>query len=96
MGETELFPVKPRMMTDEELWSLFRQNRGNCTYEFWEEVENRKAAAILTECSPFWPMNTSLAQRQAARWPAKSNVVQLTPEEWEARKRRNMFRVISA
>jgi hypothetical protein len=96
MRETELFPLKLRMMTDEELWSLFLENREQCSHEFWQEVENRKAAATLAQSSPFWHINAALVQRHARRWPANSNVIRPTPEEWEARKRRNMFRVISA
>jgi hypothetical protein len=79
-------------MTDEDLWRLFVQNRERCSREFWVEVENRKAAEILSETNPFW----GTAWREIRRWSARSNVVQLTPEEWEARKRRKMFRLISA
>ena len=83
-------------MTDEDLWCLFVHNREHCSHEFWQEVGNRKAAGILSETSRFWGMNTALAQRERRRWPAKSNLIELTPEEWQARKRRKMFRVIPA
>lgn len=96
MRETELSPVTLRTMTDEDLWCVFVQNRAKCSFEFWDEVENRKAAAVLSERSPFWHLNTALEQRHARRWLPKSNVVELTPEEWEARKRRATLRPISA
>jgi hypothetical protein len=88
--------VKLRIMSDGDLWSLFLHHREACSREFWEEVENRKAAGILSEGSPFWGVSTNSAQRESRRWVAKSNVIEPTPDEWEARKRRNMFRVISA
>jgi hypothetical protein len=90
------FRTKLRLLSDGDLWLLFRHHREACSTEFWEEVENRKAAAMLSQSSPFWHMNTALAERRERHWLAKSNVIQLTPEEWEARKRRSMFRVISA
>ena len=96
MRENELFPVTLGTMTDEDLWSLFIENREKCAGEVWREVENRKAAGILSEASPFWGMNTAFAQREKRPWPTKSNVIELTPEEWQVRKRRKMFRLISA
>jgi hypothetical protein len=88
--------LKLRLMGDGDLWSLFLHHREECSDEFWQEVENRKAAGILSQGSPFWHLNTALEQRHARRRLAKSSVVELTLEEWEARKRRKMFRVISA
>ena len=73
--EMERFPIKLRTMTDEDLWWFFVQNRERCPREFWEEVENRKAAGILSETSPFWGMGASLAQRERLRWFAKWNVI---------------------
>jgi hypothetical protein len=83
-------------MSDGDLSLLFVHQREKCSAEFWEEVENRKAAGILPETSPFWRVNTNSAQRESRRCLAKSNVIELTPDEWEARKRRKMFRLISA
>jgi len=96
MRETELVSVSLTTMTDEDLWCLFVQNREHCSHEFWQEVENRKAAGILSETSRFWGMSTVAAQRATRRSTVKSNLIELTPEEWQARKRRKMFRVIPA
>jgi len=58
--------------------------------------ETRKAASTLSKDSPFWTMS------KLARYPHprgsgdNSNLIKLTREEWEARRRRKMFRVISA
>jgi hypothetical protein len=85
-----------RIMSDEELWWLFLDHREDCLQEFWKEVESRKAAGILSKNSPFWPMDEI---RRRCQWPSydeQSNLIELTREEWEARKHRKMFRVISA
>jgi hypothetical protein len=94
-GTNRLRP-RLRLMSDGDLWSLFLNHREECSREFWQEVENRKAAGILSEASPFRHMNTNSEQREDRLWFAKSNVIELTPDEWEARKRRNMVRPISA
>src|SRR5229473_2013224 len=86
---------KLRVMSDEDLWWLFLHHRPECTREFWEELENRKAAGILSKDSPFWTVSNRA--RYLPPSPAdNSNLVELTREEWEARRRRKMFRLISA
>ena len=84
-----------RVMSDEDLWWLFLHHRLECSREFWEELENRKAAGILSEDSPLWTVSNRARYLQPS--PAdNSNLVELTREEWEARRRRKMFRLISA
>jgi hypothetical protein len=88
--------LKLRITSDADLWWLFLHHREECSREFWEELENRKAAGTLSKDSPFWTMS------KLARYPHprasgdNSNLIKLTPEEWEARRRRKMFRLISA
>jgi len=83
-------------MSDEDLWWVFVNHRKECSREFWEEVENRKAAGTLSKESPFWTVS-NLARYLQPPVPAhKSNLTELTREEWEARRRRKMFRLISA
>jgi hypothetical protein len=95
LGIDRLRP-KLRIMTDDDLWWLFLSHREECSQDFWEELENRKAAGILSKGSPFWTMG-SLARYRRPRGSAdNSNLIKLTREEWEARRRRKMFRVISA
>ncbi len=67
---TDRLRLKLRIMSDDDLWWVFLNHREECSHEFWEELETRKAA--------------------------DSNLIKLTPEEWEARRRRKMFRVNSA
>ena len=83
-------------MSDENMWWLFLNHRAGCSHEFWEEVQNRKAAGTLAKDSPFWTVSNlgRYLQRQAA--VKNSNLIELTREEWEARRRQKMFRVISA
>src|SRR5215470_15218414 len=50
-------PLKLRIMSDEDLWWLFLHHRKECSREFWEEVENRKAAGTLFQRSPFWTVS---------------------------------------
>jgi hypothetical protein len=83
-------------MSDDELWWLFLNHREECPQEFWTEVEARKAAGTLSRNSPFWTMGQLGRYRQPRGSGCKSNLIELTREEWEARRRRNMFRVISA
>ena len=85
-----------RIMTDGDLWRLFVDHRDECLQEFWEEVENRKAAGILSKNSPFWSMGNVGSYFQARGSDDNSNLIELTREEWEARRRRRMFRVLSA
>ena len=84
--------LKLRIMSDDDLWWVFLNHREECSREFWEELGNRKAAGILSEDSPFWVMH----DRHLRSSGGDSNLIKLTPEEWEARRRRKMFRVISA
>ena len=53
---TDYLRLKLRIMSDEDLWWLFLHNREGCSREFWEELENRKAAGTLSKDSPFWTM----------------------------------------
>ena len=53
-----------------------------------------KAAGILSTDSPFWTVSNRARYLQQS--PDNSNLVELTREEWEARRRRKMFRLISA
>ena len=87
---------KLRTMSDDDLWWLFLNHREECSREFWEELENRKAAGILSKDSPFWAMGELARYRHPRGSGGDSNLIKLTREEWEARKRRKMFRVISA
>ena len=87
---------KLRMMGDEDLWWLFLHHREECSQEFWEELETRKAAGTLSKDSPFWTMSAIARDRHPRASGGDSNLIKLTREEWEARRRRKMFRVISA
>jgi hypothetical protein len=89
---TDRLRLKLRIMSDEDLWWVFLNHREECSREFWEELENRKAAGILSKDSPFWAMR----DRHPRSSGSNSNLIELTPEEWAARKRRKMFRLISA
>jgi hypothetical protein len=93
---TERFSLKLRMMSDEDLWWQFLHHRKECSGEFWKELENRKAAGTLSKDSPFWTMG-NVGRHFHTRGPSdSSNLIELTREDWEARRRRKMFRVISA
>ena len=93
--ETQHLRLKLRIMSDEDLLWLFVNRRKECSREFWEEVENRKAAGTLAKDSPFWTVR-NLARYFQPQVPAhNSNLIELTREEWEARRRRKMFRLIS-
>jgi hypothetical protein len=54
------------------------------------EKENRKAPGILSNSSPFWTMGEFGRDRRAMGSRGDSNVIELTREEWEARKRSKM------
>jgi hypothetical protein len=84
------------MMSDEDLWWLFLHHRQECSQEFWEELENRKAAGILSKGSPFWGLGEFARYRHPRSSGSNSNLIQLSAEEWEARRRRKMFRLHSA
>jgi len=86
--------LKLRIMSDGDLWWLFLNHREECLQEFWGEVEARKAAGILSKNSPFWAMELA-GYRQLRGSGSNSNLIELTREEWEAHRRRKMFRVIS-
>ena len=49
---TGRFRLKLRIMSQEDLWWLFLHHREECAQEFWEELQNRKAAGILSKDSP--------------------------------------------
>jgi hypothetical protein len=83
--------LKLRIMSEADLWWVFLHHREECSYEFWEELETRKAAGTLSKDSPFWTMN-----KLAKQPPPRGSLIKLTPEEWEARRRRKMFRLHSA
>jgi len=88
--------LKLRIMSNGDLWSLFLHHREECSREFWEEVENRKAAGTLSKNSPFWTMRNMGRHFHTGSCRENSNLIELTREEWEAHRRRKMFRVISA
>jgi len=46
-----------RIMSDDDLWWLFLDHREECLQQFWEEVETRKVAGILSNDSPLWTMS---------------------------------------
>ena len=93
---TERLSLKLRIMSDEDLWWLFLHHREECSREFWEELENRKAAGTLSKGSPFWTMSKLARYGHPRGSGDNSNLIKLTPEEWEARRRRKIFRLISA
>jgi hypothetical protein len=92
---TDRLCLKLRIMGDEDLWWLFLHHREKCAREFWEELDSRKAAGTLSADSPFWTMG-SLARHLQRHPTDSSKLIELSREEWEARRRRKMFRVISA
>ena len=61
-----------------------------------EKSEARKAAGRLSKNSPFWTMGELARYRQPRGSGGNSNLIELTREEWEVRRRRKLFRVISA
>jgi hypothetical protein len=88
--------LKLRIMSDEDLWWVFLHHREECSHEFWEELESRKAAGILSKGSPFWTVSNLTTYLQPQGPGDNSNLIEPTREEWEARRRRKMFRLISA
>jgi len=93
---TDYLRLKLRIMSDEDLWWLFLHNREGCSREFWEELDNRKAAGTLSNDSPFWTMGNVARYFHTRGSSDNSNLIQLSREEWEARRRRKLFRLISA
>jgi hypothetical protein len=88
--------LEPRVMRDEDLWWLFLNHRGECTREFWEEVATRKAAGTLSKGSRFWVLEGGGCDFSKPGFANRSNLIVVTREEWEARRRRKLFRLISA
>src|SRR6266852_8885120 len=83
---TDRLRLKLRILSDEDPWWLFLHHREECSREFWEELENRKAAGTLSEASPFWAM-TNVGRHFHTRGSAdNSKLIELTREEWEARR----------
>ena len=93
---TDCLRLKLRIMSDGDLWELFVHHREECSREFWEEVENRKAAGTLSKASPFWTMGNMGRHFHTRSSCDNSNLIELTREEWEARRRRKMLRRIPA
>jgi hypothetical protein len=93
---TDRLRLKLRIMSDDDLWWLFLNHSEECSREFWEELEARKAAGTLSKGSPFWAVSKLARYRQPRGSGGNSNLIELTREEWEARRRRKTFRVISA
>ena len=87
--------LKLRIMSNGDLWSLLLHHREECSAEFWEEVENRKAAGTLSKGSPSWTMGNVGRYSHSRSSNNNSNLIELTREEWEAHRRRKMFRLIS-
>ncbi len=100
MNSTELgtdrLRLKLRIMTDDDLWRVLLDHREERQQEFWDEVQNRKAAGTLSRNSPFWTVGEIARYHQPRGSEGNSNLIELTREEWEAHKRRKMFRVLSA
>ncbi len=88
--------LKLRIMSDDDLWWFFIDHQEECQQEFWAEVETRKAAGILSKGSPFWRAGELARDRQPPGTGSHSNLIKLTREEWEARRRRKKFQLISA
>ena len=85
---TDRLRWKLRIMSDDDLWWLLLNHREECSHEFWKEVETRKAAGILSKDSPFWAMDELATYRHPQCSGSNSNLINLTPEEWEARRPR--------
>jgi hypothetical protein len=88
--------LKLRIKSDEDLWWLFLHQRAECTGEFWQEIATRKAAGTLSKGSPFWTIESVGRDFRKPGFVQHSNLIQLDREEWEARRRRRLFRLISA
>ena len=93
---TDRLRLTLRIMSDDELWELLLDHPHSCLQEFWGEVLRRKAAGRLSKNSPFWTMGNVGRYSQTRGSDENSNLIELTREEWEARRRRKMFRVMSA
>lgn len=64
--------------------------------EFRQEVEARKAADALSRGSPFWTIGNGSSQSLKNESWNKNELIELTREEWEARRHRKMSRACSA
>jgi hypothetical protein len=93
---TDRLRLTLRIMSDDDLWGFFLDHPHQCLQEFWGEVLTRKAAGTLSKNSPFWAMGNGGRHSQTRGTDDNSNLIELTREEWEARRRRKMFRVMSA
>jgi hypothetical protein len=93
---TDCTRLKLKIRRNDDLRWLFLNGRKECSHEFWEEVETRKAAGSLSRNSPFRTMGDLARYRQPRGSGRNSNLIELTREEWDAHKRRKMMRVISA
>ena len=88
--------LRLRSLSNEELWWFLLDHPQQCLQDFWKEVEARKVAGILSNDSPLWTMSDLANRQPPPSGGGHSNLIELPREEWEARKRRKMFRVISA
>jgi hypothetical protein len=79
-----------RIRSDEDLFWIFVYHRSECGPDFWQEIENRKAAGILSKASPFWNLG-KFDHDPKADESCASNLIETTREEWDARKRRKIF-----
>jgi hypothetical protein len=93
---TDRLRLKLRIMSDDDLWWLFLNHQEECSPEFWEELGTRKATGTLSNDSPFWTMGALTRYPHPRGSGDNSNLIKLSREEWEARRRRKMFRLISA
>jgi hypothetical protein len=85
-----------RIMSDGDLLWLFLDHREECLQEFWEEVHTRKAAGTLSRNGSLWALDELARYRPPRNSDDNSNLIELTREEWEAHRRRKMFRLRSA
>src|SRR5258708_1960554 len=66
-------------------WSVFVKRREECSHEFWEELETRKAAGTSSKDSPFSTMGALARCHHPRGFGGDSNLIKLTREEWEAK-----------
>jgi len=93
---TDRLRLTLRIMSDDDLWWFFLDHPRRCKEEFWAEVGTRRSAGTLSQASPFWSIYEVNQRPDSRPVPAVPNVIELTREEWEAHRRRRMFRVLSA
>jgi len=80
---TDRLRLKLRIMSDDDLWWVFLNHWEECSHEFWEELETRKAACPLSKDSPFWTMGALTRYPHPRGSGDNSNLVELTREEWK-------------